>query len=300
MRFVVLGDLHYSLYKTPELRQICKEYYQNLFNSVLEQNAEVVFAIGDTVDNGNAEEFEELHACARQVGLKFLTVNGNHDLLQLTKTEIAQWTGNQNPYYSMSYNPISGLSNTLDTDASRFVVMDTPKEKSPKDHGGYVRPEQLSWLKTQIDQSGEQPLFVFGHHPVQNATLYSTFPMLNIDNSKEVKVAFLHKRQGVGFYFCGHNHANSISRKANWNFIQTAAPLRTNDFRVIDYTPEEVLIQTVEVKIKQQRKLAGKMMKAMGDFLQLPARGFRSDRQLRVQTGSDKVVGGELSVVGGK
>lgn len=284
---MILGDLHYSLYKTPELRQIREEYYQNLFNSVLEQNADAVFAIGDTVDNGIAEELEGLHACARQVGLKFFTVNGNHDLLQLTKAEAAQWTGNHQPYYSMSYNPTSGLSNNFDSAASRFVVMDTPKEKSPKDHGGFVGAEQLSWLKNQIEQSGEQPLFVFGHHPVQNATLYSTFHMLNIDNSKEVKVAFLHKRQGVGFYFCGHNHANSISRKANWNFIQTAAPLRTNDFRVIDYNPEEVCIETVEVKVKHQRKLAGKMMKAMGDFLQLPARGFRSDRQLRVEIGKE-------------
>ena len=89
MRFIVLGDLHYSVYTTKSLRRACDEYYETLFSGVLEQQPDVVFAIGDTVDNGYPEEFEGLHACARRVGLKFVTVNGNHDLLHQTKQEIA-------------------------------------------------------------------------------------------------------------------------------------------------------------------------------------------------------------------
>jgi 3',5'-cyclic AMP phosphodiesterase CpdA len=282
VRFIVLGDLHYSIYSTLLLRQSRDEYYETLFSEVLEQQADVVFAIGDTVDNGLPEEFEGLHTCAQRAGLKFVTVNGNHDLLEQTKTEIAHWTGNTQPYFTQYYNPIKGASTILDKEAAPFVILNTPKEKSPKDHGGYVDSEQLAWLKQQIDQSENLPLFVFGHHPLQRATLWSTFRMLNIDNSRDVRVAFYRKQQSQAFYFCGHNHANSIARAANWNFIQTAAPLRTNDFRVIDFTPEEISIQTVNIKGKGMRRKADQMTRAMGDFLKLPSKGFNSDRQLRV------------------
>ncbi len=298
MRFIVLGDLHYTIYNTETLRQACDEYYEMLFSSVLEQQADVVLAIGDTVDNGTSEEFEGLHACAHRVGLNFVTVNGNHDLLQQTKAEIALWTGNPQPYFTQYFNPQNGRSHCLDRQAAPFVVLDTPKEKSLKDHGGYVGSQQLSWLKQQIDDSRDLPLFVFGHHPLQRATRWAALPMLNIDNSRDVKLAFFRKQHGAAFYFCGHNHANSIVRSNNWNFVQTAAPLRTNDFRVIDFEPHEVRLHTVSLTGSRPGKLADQLMHGMGDFLKWPAKGFGADRQLRValQPNALSVISHQLSV----
>ncbi len=282
MRFGVLGDLHYSVFQKPELCKAREEFYERLFHATLEQRPDAVFAIGDTTDNGQPEEFDGLHAVARRTGLSFITVNGNHDLLNQTKSQIARWTGNPNPYFTLKYHPLNGAHGQNSREASSFVVLDTPKELSPKDHGGYVGPEQLSWLKGQIDESGDRPLFVFGHHPVQGATRWAAFPMLNIDNSRDVKFAFFRKQEGEAFYFCGHNHANSIIRRQNWSFVQTAAPLRTCDFRVIDFSPEEVKISTVKVKGHQAHKLANRVMDGMGDFLKLPARGFPGDRHYSV------------------
>lgn len=282
MRFVILGDLHYSLYNSPLLQRMCDEYYELLFETVLEQQADAVFAIGDTVDNGQPAEFENLHECARRTGLNFYTINGNHDLLQLTKAEISRWTGNPNPYYNLYFHPTEKLINSLNPETALAVVLDTPKEKSPKDHGGYLAPEQINWLKQQIAASADAPLFVFGHHPLRGQTRWSAFPMLNIDNSRDVKLAFLHKQEGPAFYFCGHNHANSITAFRNWHFVQTAAPLRTNDFRVVDFTDEQISLTTVSLPGERSRKLATTLMRAMGDFLQLPAKGFTDDRRLQV------------------
>ncbi|MEI7556830.1 metallophosphoesterase [Candidatus Chlorohelix sp.] len=294
MRFVVLGDLHYSVYKTNSLCQIREEYYENLFYSVLEQKPDAVFAIGDTVDNGFPEEFEGLHACARRVGLNFYTVNGNHDLLELPREEIARWTGNRQSYFTLSFDPVTGIANPSNNRFSNLVVLDTVKEKSPKDHGGFVWSEQIEWLKKQIETSENNPIFVFGHHPLKSETLYSSFRMLKIDNSHEIKQVFLKKQTGQGFYFCGHNHANSINRRGNWSFIQTAAPLRTNDFRIIDYTPDQVSLTTVEVKNKNQQNLAKQLTKALGDFLMLPSRGFDADRHLTISLASQEKSGAEL------
>ncbi len=291
MRFVVLGDLHYARFTDPTSRTLREEFFDRLFTSVKHQQADVVFAIGDTTDHGYPDEFEGLHHCARRNNLEFITVNGNHDVLELTKQEISRYTGNRFPYFALHFNPQVGMSDVTDKDAARFLVLDTPKERQPKDHGGYVGAEQLAWLENQIVESiiesADQPLFVFGHHPVARATRWSSLPMLSIDNSSQVRRVFSRKQEGRASYFCGHNHANSIDQRANWSFIQTAAPLRTGDFRVIDFTPEEVSLETVAIEGgKATYLLARKVAEALGDFSRAPSRGLRRDREMRLRLAS--------------
>ncbi len=284
MRFVVLGDLHYAAFDDATSRALQEEYFDRLFKSVQAQRPEVVFAIGDTVDHGYAAEFEGLHACARRNNLPFITVNGNHDVLELTKYEISRYTGNRFPFYALYYNPESGVSDVTDREAARFLILDTPKELNHKDHGGYVGPEQLTWLENQLAESGDHPLFVFGHHPLAWATRWSSLPMLSIDNSAQVWRTLGRKRQGPAFYFCGHNHANSIDRRANWHFIQTAAPHRTSDFRVVDFTPEGVFLQTVALEGGRASFLLGqKVAQISGDNSRWPSKGLPSDRKLAVK-----------------
>lgn len=283
MRFVLLGDLHYSVYNEKTFEDWREDFYDRLFQTVRACRAEAVIAIGDTTDNGTPEEFLGLHAIAARHGVNFVTVNGNHDVLTLTKTEVGRYTGNRFPYFTLYFNPLTGPSDVTDPDAARFLILDTPKEQNPTDHGGYVGPQQLSWLTNQALESGDKPLFVFGHHPLAWATRWANFPMLCIDNSKEVWQALAAKRKGRSFYFCGHNHANSITRRGNWHFIQTAAPLRTADFRLVEITPSKVSLQTVPILGGAETALLGhKLAEAMGDFKRFPARGFRRDRELGI------------------
>lgn len=281
MRFVLLGDLHYSAYYDKTHRELREEFFNRLFQSVKDLEPDAVIAIGDTTDNGLPEEFEGLHTNAARNGVGFVTVNGNHDVLALTKPEVARYTGNRFPYFTLYFNPFTGQSDVTDPNATRFLILDTPKEKNARDHGGYVGPAQLSWLTNQALESGYGPLFIFGHHPVSGATRYSSFPMLGIDNSKEVWQAFSAKQQGTSFYFCGHNHANSIARRGNWHFIQTAAPLRTSDFRLVEFTCEKVSLQMMPIQGGRETALLGhRLAEAMGDFKRFPSKGFRGDREL--------------------
>lgn len=284
MRFVVLGDLHYSVYPDAASSHLRDEFFDRIFDSVARQQAEAVFAIGDTTDNGLSEEFVGLHDRAARHGVKFITVNGNHDVLELNKKELGHFTHNQFPYFALHFNPALGLTDVTDPQAVRFLVMDTPKEHSPKDHGGLVGAEQLAWLANQIAESQDRPLFVFGHHPLSGQTRWSRLPMLSIDNSAQVGRVFGLKRQGQAFYFCGHNHANSISQRANWHFIQTGPALRTSDFRVIDFTPEGIHLQTVALEGGRPTYLLGQQVaSALGDFNRLPSRGWPQDRTLHIK-----------------
>ena len=283
MRVALLGDLHYARFTDPINATLREEFFDRLFTSVKHQQPDVVVAIGDTTDHGYPDEFEGLHACARRNAVPFITVNGNHDVLELTKQAISRYTGNRFPYFALYFHPVIGASDVTNREAARFLVLDTPKERQPKDHGGLVGPEQLAWLENQVVESNDQPLFVFGHHPLAWATRWAALPMLSIDNSAQVRQIFNRKRQGAAFYFCGHNHANSIQQRHNWNFIQTAAPLRTGDFRVFDFTPGQVSLQTVPIEGGRASFLLGrKIAEAMGDFSRAPSRGLRRDRELRV------------------
>ena len=290
MRVALLGDLHYARFDDNLMGSLREEFFDRLFYTVRLQRPDVVIAIGDTTDHGYPDEFEGLHEAARRNNLPFITVNGNHDLHVLTKQQISRYTGNRFPYFALYFNPMIGASDVTDPVAARFLVLDTPKERQPKDHGGWVGPEQLAWLENQIAESGDEPLFVFGHHPVAWATRWSALPMLSIDNSAQVRELFNRKRQGAAFYFCGHNHANSIHQRRNWNYIQTAAPLRTADFRIFDFTPDEVVLQTVSIEGgRATYGLARKLAEAMGDFSRAPSRGLRRDRDLRVKL-ADRLV----------
>lgn len=281
MRFVLLGDLHYSAYSDKTHRELREEFFNRLFQSVKDLRPDAVIAIGDTTDDGLPGEFEGLHANAARNGVSFVTVNGNHDVLALSKQELAFYTGNRFPYFTLYFNPLTGLSEVTDPNAARFLILDTPKEKNARDHGGFVNSAQFAWLTNQVLESGNAPLFVFGHHPLTGATRYSNFPMLAIDNSKEVWQALSAKRLGKCFYFCGHNHANSIARRGNWHFIQTAAPLRTSDFRLIEFTSEKVSLQMMPIQGGQETALLGhRLADAMGDFKRFPSKGFRGDREL--------------------
>ncbi|HEX2916620.1 MAG TPA: metallophosphoesterase [Chloroflexia bacterium] len=283
MRFVVLGDLHYSIYSSPLHCAWREEFFERLFTSVRKLEAEAVFAIGDTTDNGLAEEFEGLHALARRCDLRFITVNGNHDALKMDKATLRSYTGNRKDYYSLYFEAENNINSFASEKKSPFLIMDTAKERNHKDHGGFVDAGQLNWLAGEIGASEGLPLFAFGHHPVKGATRWSSFPMLNIDNSREVAKVFKSKQNGPAFYFCGHNHTNSINRQGNWHFIQTASPLRTADFRLVEWSPEKIELHTVPVEGgKTALKLALKLAEAMGDFLSVPARGFPWDRAFRI------------------
>lgn len=298
MRFVVLGDLHFALYAEKNIGNLRDEFFNRLFQSVLAQKPDAVFAIGDVTDKGLAEEFEGLNEIARRNSLNMIIVNGNHDLINLTKAEIRPYTNNPTNYFSYDYLPENKLA--LRTPAiapavllennARFIVMDTPKEKEPSEYGGYVDSQQLDWLAGEIKTSAAQPVFAFGHHPLRWATRWSALPKLHIENSRQVRQAFDQKTEGLGFYFCGHNHTNSIHRQKNWTYIQTAAPLRTADFRIIDWSAESFELRTIGVMGgPESLKIAYKLAASIDDFNRVPAKGLSRDRTLSLRLNPNRV-----------
>jgi 3',5'-cyclic-AMP phosphodiesterase len=249
MRFVILGDLHYSIYPTVRLRDMREEFFSRLFRTVKQTKPDIVFAIGDVSHSGRAEEFEGVRECARNAGIEhYYSINGNHDLWKIPRNEMPRYNHNPKPGYFSLYFDRNGQLTDAENSVWTFLLMDTAQQSKHVDGGGKVDHHQLHWLKEEVAKSGEKPLFVLGHHPLRGLTKFASFPGMNIHNSKEVWEILAQKKKGQGFYFCGHNHANSEALRDNWLAVQTAAPLNSLDFRVVDVSPEEVEMHLVNIE----------------------------------------------------
>jgi predicted MPP superfamily phosphohydrolase len=264
MRFVIVGDLHYSLFVSRRLSQQRNEFYTRLFEKIASVNPQAVFLIGDVSHTSRTEELEGLREVAYHAGVKhYYMVNGNHDLLRLKPEQIARHNYNPRPgYFALALNE-QGQPEASSARSQQFVTLNTGQWAKAFDPAGVVDPTQLGWLAEQIEQSQTtKPLFVLGHHPLYNLTEWAWLPGMHLRNSQEVWQLLSRKQAGPGFYFCGHNHTNSYVQRGNWLLVQTAAPLATLSFRLVELTEENrVALRLVELvdpqKPRERARLAG-------------------------------------------
>ncbi len=236
MRFIILGDLHYS---TAHLNQkvIDKQerFFDLLFTSVRQQQADYVFAIGDVANEGMPEELEGVKLAAKRNGVEMVIVTGNHDLSQMSRQEWHDKNGSE-------------ILRHIDAETVSFILLETAREYEDDDYGGYVWGEQLKWLKEQITQTHQKHLLpvIMGHHPLHNTTMLSHMPKRHIINSVNLEAIF-ELVSAPALYCNGHNHCNSLKRADNWLYIQSAAPLQTADFKLIEITSKEIKVQTLDI-----------------------------------------------------
>ncbi|HEX2913468.1 MAG TPA: metallophosphoesterase [Chloroflexia bacterium] len=251
MRFVVLGDLHYSLYPSRRLSAGRDEFFSRLFEKVAATAPEAVFLIGDVSHTSRVEELAGLREVARRAGVShYYMVNGNHDLFRLTPEEIAQHNYNPRPgYFSLRLDKQGAFLSEPETNAANhFIILNTGQWGRPLDTAGVVDEAQLRWLAEEIARADQaEPLFVLGHHPLRDMTKWAWLPQMSIRNSQELWQVLSRRERGVGFYFCGHNHNNSSVRRDNWLAVQTAAPLVSLSFRLVEILEREVKISQVGI-----------------------------------------------------
>lgn len=232
MRLVILGDFHYSALeekdksKEEEVFNIRDKYYEKAISNFLNTEGDYHIALGDVTNFGNKEELKYICNAMKNDGVNFIHVIGNHDSYNSSKKEILQET-NQERYFSIQDKEV------------RVIIIDSTLETNHECWGGYIDQEQLQWLENEIISAKGETVLIFSHHPVYDTTALSREENLYINPIDELnRILSLHKGRGV--FFCGHNHVNSICKRDNWYFVQTAAMLDINAFRVVDITENEI------------------------------------------------------------
>lgn len=268
MRLVLMGDLHYhEIDETiPGWLEARNDFYRTFLERFLELEADAHISLGDLTNYGASAELLEVYEIIRQHDRTFYHALGNHDLYAQTRMEVLHITG-QARYHAVV------------TDRAVLAFLDTAKEMDFEDWGGWVDAEQLQWFEEVVKASGTKPLLVFAHHPVYNTTTHSDKEKGSIHPSIDMW-NILNQKEGVGIYFNGHTHVDSIVKQNNWTFVQLSACLDQHGLRIVDLEQEEIRISAIDITDATIVENVETLYNNMKHFRHNPnARGKESDRE---------------------
>lgn len=271
MKIVIMGDLHYPEIEKgiPDLEKARADFYQTFLGRFLDIEADMHVSLGDLTNYGLTSELRDVYEFLAQKEKNFYHVLGNHDLYAQPRQEVLAFT-KQSRYHAII------------SDNAVFAFLDTAKEMDQKDWGGWIDDEQLQWFENVVIDSGTKPLFVFAHHPVYNTTKRSDMDKGSIHPSIDMW-KILEQKQGIGVYFNGHTHIDSIEALHNWTFVQTSACLDQPALRILEIRDEEILISAVDITDKEVVENASIIYNNIEHFApQFNVRGTETDRQCRI------------------
>ncbi|SFI70080.1 Calcineurin-like phosphoesterase [Paenibacillus sp. UNC496MF] len=271
MKLVLLGDLHYHEIDAavPGLPEAREAFYRTLLDDALNTEADWHVSLGDLTNFGTASELSEVYALLKRDDRTFIHVLGNHDVYSQPREEVLRITGQQR-------------YRAIDTEAAMLLFLDTAREMNTADWSGWLDEEQLLWLGAKVAESGTKPLLVFAHHPVFGTTARSELDKASIHPDIDMW-RILSQKQGVGVYFNGHTHVDSIAARDNWTFVQLSAGLDLPGYRIVELDGERIRIAAVDVDVEGLLEHGAALHRNMKHFSPNPnARGQETDRQIEI------------------
>jgi Icc protein len=268
MKLVLMGDLHYHDMDEafPEWVEARNTFFETMVDRFLELDGDIHISLGDLTNYGSATELAGVYELLRKKDRTFYHALGNHDLYAQTRKDVLGFTGQ--PRY-----------HAVETDRAVLVFLDTAKEQDFEDWGGWVDEEQLQWFEGVVRASETKLMLVFAHHPVHNTTKRSEREKGSIHPSIDMW-SVLRQKEGVGIYFNGHTHVDSIVQQHQWTFVQLSACLDQHALRVVEVGTEQVQISAVDVMESGVLDTAPTLYKHMKHFTPNPdARGEAADRE---------------------
>lgn len=240
MKIAVLGDLHYpSIYNedgsklADEVIEARNRFFKGVLDQFFKLDVDHYVSIGDLTNYGRRDEFTEVFDLIGDNRHQFTLTLGNHDLYTLQRTDIQE-------LIDIQYN------RHVETEYANFLFLETAREMDPDNWSGTLSADQLNELEKVVQDSGNNPLFIFGHHPVYGTTAKSTEFNLSIDPNIPVW-DILSQKAGKGYYICGHNHEESISDKDNWQFLQLASAMDEANVYVLELNEGAVSLETAKL-----------------------------------------------------
>lgn len=270
MKIALIGDLHYpAIDETiPGLFEARENFYEQFIQRFLDVEADFHVSIGDLTNYGMPHELRSIYSL---IGNRrnFYHTLGNHDVYSLTKKELLALTGQQR-YHS------------FETEQAVFAFLDTARELDFETWGGWIDEEQLKWFEQVIQDSADKPLLVFAHHPVYNTTARSNFENGSIHPNIDMW-KLLNQKEGVGIFFNGHTHIDSITKESNWTFVQTSSVLDQRAFRLIEIDKDHISISAIDVDNETLAKHAVEIYTHINHYThQTTARGTTTNRNCTI------------------
>jgi hypothetical protein len=175
VRFAVIGDMGTGEKPQYEVAEQMNGFHQKFL-------FEFVIALGDDLYDGSdpsdyESKFERPYKFLLDAGVFFYAVLGNHD--SPNERFYKPFNMNGQKYYTYKKGNV------------RFFALDS----------NYMNPQQLSWLETELQNSGSDWKICYFHHP-----LYSSAAFHGSSNELRLLLEPLFIKYGVQVVFAGHDH----------------------------------------------------------------------------------------------
>ncbi len=203
VRFAVIGDNGTGKSYEYEVAREMERYHEKFpFNFVI--------MLGDNIYGSHLPEdfkrkFEEPYNPLLDQGVKFYASLGNHDRRNERFYKLFNMDGHN--YYTFKKGNV------------RFFALDS----------NYMNPQQIDWLKKNLQSSNEQWKICFFHHP-----LYSDARYHGPDLDLRAQLVPLFEKYGVNAVFSGHDHVYERIKPQNGTYyfvMGSSGQLRYHNLR---------------------------------------------------------------------
>ncbi|MDF1556746.1 MAG: metallophosphoesterase [ANME-2 cluster archaeon] len=191
--FVVLGDGR----DNPDI-------FQQILTDGASFNPLFIIILGDMVNSGNREEYDELVILMEASSAPVLTMPGNHDIKNSGREYYSQIFGT---YY-----------HSFDVGSTHFILLDNAK--------GAVDNAQMEWLRQDLEQNNASSILVFMHIPPFDPRPDQNYAMTDTNNSQDLVSLF--EQFQVDMVFSGHIHSYLQETRNGVHYVITGgggAPL---------------------------------------------------------------------------
>ncbi len=194
--FTIIADTHIDPYNPAR-----SERLRTIFNEISTTKANFILHVGDMVEAGFAEEYQEFDKILpAELKNRVYGVPGNHEV------RWDEWAGEL-------YEDLFGESQySFDHGGIHFIALDpTQLLQEP----GYFTASLLDWLEKDLKNTGvHTPIVVYLHYPIGNNNYYI------INENKFFEVV---ERYNVRAVFTGHIHREEVWKQNGMTLISLPA-----------------------------------------------------------------------------
>ena len=180
------------------------DMFRQILNEIGTSDPLFIINLGDMVNSGTREEYDELTGLMKLAPAPIFTVPGNHDI-----------KNGGMEYYSQTFGT---YYHSFDVGTTHFILLDNAK--------GYVNKEQMEWLRQDLGQSNGALNLVFMHMPPFDPRPGNNHAMADYDNAQELVSLF--EQFQVDTVFSAHIHSYFEETRNGVHYVITGgggAPL---------------------------------------------------------------------------
>jgi len=155
-------------------------------------DAELCIITGDLTDKGDRKAYHDFREILQQLPMPFHPLIGNHDHREIFSEAFPEVPVDEHGF----------VQQMITTGQGRFLLLDTVEHE--KNWGAFCH-KRGNWLSAQLEESGNEAVYLFMHHPPFNVGIPSLDRISLREDSKRIQ-KIVSDFSNIKHLFFGHVH----------------------------------------------------------------------------------------------